>query len=309
MRSPSLGSESESGCNGEWVDRALRGGRARMPETIRPATNSCAGWSVACESRTTEGNRSRICRSRGTGASARDEVAANAVAAMARATSEATLVCLGIKFSANPSGIGIFIFRPRLRVETFELFGGILLLSGRSSPIRNRCGTPQTSRIELCGSGGVMTANGPQRARARGHARIGPDACSASALSSPVSMHAIHGWASGGRGVERAGGGWRACSPHRIQNRTNYPLLGDEGDDLHRSPATGTDKRVDLVDVADQVCPALSRGLALGGVGLFRDRSRRGSRGPPSPPASVGDPPSAAASRSRLARAALAYLP
>jgi hypothetical protein len=111
-----------------------------------------------------------------------------------------------------------------------------------------------------------------------------------------------------GAGVERAGRRWRAGSLHRIEDRTNHALFGDERDDLHHAAAPRTDKRIHFVDVADQVCPALAGGLALGGVRLGRDR-RGEAPVAIAPPDPFENSPAAATSLLRLARAAFAYHP
>ncbi len=42
--------------------------------------------------------------------------------------------------------------------------------------------------------------------------------------------------------------------------RSYGDIIGDEGDDLHRPAALGTDHRIDLIDFADHGRPAFGKG-------------------------------------------------
>jgi len=57
---------------------------------------------------------------------------------------------------------------------------------------------------------------------------------------------------------------WRRLRCHEgqfevIDDPVHYGLVGKEGDDLHRAPALGTEHRVNFINLADHLGPALGR--------------------------------------------------
>ena len=44
-----------------------------------------------------------------------------------------------------------------------------------------------------------------------------------------------------------------------VDDAVHHGIVGEESDDLHRAPALRTDQRVNLIDLADHLGPALGR--------------------------------------------------
>jgi len=72
-----------------------------------------------------------------------------------------------------------------------------------------------------------------------------------------------------------------------VDDPVHGPIIGDEGDHLHQPPALGTEQRIDLIDLANHLRPALGRDALLFLLSHPQNQ-RRDARLPHFPPVGVG---------------------